>query len=141
MSFVNFLVEKYAGGAVPQTDGTAYDGITLQDSRPTIVNSEIAYSGTNAGMNGTAGGSAQAGLSVDVDSLRQDDTASGPLLRADTFLDDGLNGIYIRAESNGVAEADQRDRLRYQPDHPGRLAELRPGRPLPLSPHLAAGHR
>ena len=40
MSFVNFLVEKYAGGAVPQTNGVRYDGITLQNARPTIVNTD-----------------------------------------------------------------------------------------------------
>jgi len=96
MSYVNYLVEKYAGGPVPQTNGVRYDGFTLQNSRPTITNTMIARSG--------GAGSAQAGLSVDVDSLRQDDTASGPLLRGDSFIDDGLNGIYIRAQLSGLAE-------------------------------------
>jgi hypothetical protein len=47
-----------------------------------------------------------AGLSVDVDSLRADDVAQGPLLRNDAFISNSLNGIYIRAENSvGVAEA------------------------------------
>jgi len=104
MSYVNYLVEKYAGGPVPQTQGFRYDGITMQNSRPTITNTQVALSGGGAGFGGVAAGSAQAGLSVDVDSLRQDDTASGPLLRGDSFINDGLNGIYIRAQANGVAE-------------------------------------
>ncbi len=97
LSYVNFLVEKYAGGAVPQTNGIRYDGITILGARPTITNTMIAYAG--------GAGSAQAGLSVDVDALRQDDIATGPLIRADQFINNGLNGIYIRAEvANGVAE-------------------------------------
>ncbi len=98
MSYVTYLTERYAGGPVPQTNGIRYDGITLKNSRPTIINSTIADAG--------GAGSAQAGLSVDVDSLRVDDVARGPLLRGDTFVNNGLNGIYIRAEvSGGVAEA------------------------------------
>ncbi|WP_435005816.1 Ig-like domain-containing protein [Tundrisphaera lichenicola] len=98
MSYVSFLNQRYAGGAVPQTVGFRYDGITLKNSRPTIVNSSITD--TN-GSDGTA----QAGISVDVDSLRADDIAQGPLIRNDSFLRNGLNGIYIRAESSGIAEA------------------------------------
>ena len=63
MSFVNFLTERYAGGAVPQTVGIRYDGITLKNSRPTIVNSIDR-------RRRRPDGSAQAGLSVDLDSLR-----------------------------------------------------------------------
>lgn len=96
MSFVNFLVEKYAGGNVPQTFGTGYDGITMQNSRPTIVNTTIALAGV---------GSAQSGLSVDIDSLRKDDVASGALLRNLTLTGNNLNGIYVRAQvASGVAE-------------------------------------
>ena len=57
-----------------------------------------------------------AGLSADVDSLRADDVAQGPLLRNDSFINNGLNGIYIRAEvSSGVAEPT--DAIVY-PDNP-----------------------
>ena len=96
MSYINFLVEKYAGGNVPQTFGTGYDGITLQNSRPSIVNTTIALAGV---------GSAQSGLSVDVDSLRKDDIASGPLFRNLTLTGNNLNGIYVRAQvASGRAE-------------------------------------
>ncbi len=97
MSYVNFLTERFAGGVVPQTVGIGYDGITLKNSRPTIINS--SFTDTN-GPNG----SAQAGLSNDFDSLRIDDVAQGPLIRNDIFLRNGLNGIYLRGELNGVAE-------------------------------------
>ena len=98
MSFVNFLVEKYAGGVVPNVSGFAYDGITLQNSRPTIVNSSITLSG------GT--GATQAGISADFDSLYQDDVAAGPLLRNDAIANNGLNGILIRAQvGSGAAQA------------------------------------
>ncbi len=98
MSYISFLVEKYAGGSVPLTLGVQYDGVTLLNSRPTLVNTMI----TEAGV----AGSAVSGVSVDVDSLRADDVAQGPLLRNDTFINNGINGIYIRAQvSSGVAEA------------------------------------
>ena len=99
MSSISFLTEKFAGGPVPVTigTGTSNDGITLIGSRPAIVNSIIA----NAG----GAGSAQAGLSVNVDALRADDVAQGPLIRNDQFLNNGLNGIYIRGQvASGVAE-------------------------------------
>jgi hypothetical protein len=97
MSSISFLTERYAGGTVPQTIGNQYDGITLLNSRPAIVNSIIASAG--------GAGSAVAGLSSDVDSLRADDVAHGPLIRNDQFVNNGLNGIYIRANVGyGVAE-------------------------------------
>jgi len=99
MSIVNFLFEKYAGGVVPQTIGTPYDGITIQNSRPTVVNSTIAFSGAGTGA-------ANAGLSEDVNSLRLDDVASGPLVRNDIFVNNGINGIYLRGSTEtGIAQA------------------------------------
>ena len=98
LSSISYLTERYSGGSVPVTEGTQYDGVTLLNSRPAIVNSSISDSGTP--------GSAVAGISVDVDSLRTDDVAQGPLLRNDSFNNNALNGIYIRAnQANGVAEA------------------------------------
>ncbi len=98
MSYISFVTEKYAGGVVPQNNGVQYDGFTLLNSRPTIVNSIIADAGT--------AGSAVSGLSVDVNSLRADGVAQGPLLRNDQFVNNSLNGIYIRAQpSSGIAEA------------------------------------
>ena len=98
MSSIQFLTERYAGGSIPQTVGTQYDGITLLNSRPAVVESTLSNDG---GI-----GSAVAGLSVDVNSLRSDDVAQGPLIRADQFANNGLNGIYVRANVGyGVAEA------------------------------------
>ncbi len=92
MSSISYLVERYSGGSVPVTQGTQYNGITLLNSRPSIVNSII----TN---------SAVAGISADVDSLRQDDVAQGPLLRNDVLSGNALNGIYITANTGtGIAE-------------------------------------
>jgi hypothetical protein len=99
MSIFNFASLSYAGGAVPQTIGFRYDAITLQNSRPTITNTSIAQSGTG---NGAAG--SQAAISANVDSLREDASARGPLVRNVTFANNSLNGIYIRPEVNGVAE-------------------------------------
>ena len=97
MSTINFATIEYGGGVVPSNIGFRYDAVTLQASRPTISNTSIA----NAG----GGGSSDAGLSVDVDALREDNLASGPLFRRLTFTNNALNGIYIRGEANGVAEA------------------------------------
>ena len=104
MSSISFLTERYAGGVVPQTIGTQYDGITLLNSRPAIVNSTISDSGSV--------GSAVAGISVDVDALRSDDVAQGPLIRNVTFSNNGLNGIYIRANS-GTPVAEPTDAVAY----------------------------
>ena len=100
MSSISFLTERYAGGVVPLTVGAGvpYDGITLINSRPAVVNSIISSAG--------GAGSAGAGLSDDVDSLRADDVAQGPLIRNDQFINNGYNGIYIRAQvRSGVAQA------------------------------------
>ena len=134
MSYASFLTEKYAGGAVPQTVQNAYDGITLLNSRPTIVNSIIADAGGQ--------GSVVAGLSVDVDSLRADDVAQGPELRNDQFINNGLNGIYIRAEvSSGVAEPTNAIRYPNNPSSSGGDGQLRPQRPVSLSPDVEARRR
>ncbi len=97
MSILNYSTLSYAGGAVPQTIGFRYDAITLQNSRPTITNTSISQTGLGRG--------AQAALSANVDSLREDASARGPLVRNINFANNSLNGIYIRAEVNGVAEA------------------------------------
>ncbi len=96
MSTINLSVVKYGGGAVPQGVGTRYDAITMQASRPTITNTSIALSG--------GAGGADAGLSVDVDALREDNLARGPLLRRLTFSNNSLNGIFLQGEPNGIAE-------------------------------------
>ena len=97
MSILNFSSVSYGGGAVPQTIGFRYDAITLQNSRPALTNDSVTQT---LGATG-----AQAAISANVDSLREDASARGPLIRNITFASNSLNGIYIRAEVNGVAEA------------------------------------
>ena len=136
MSTVQFLTEKYAGGAVPQTVGIRYDGITLLNSRPSIVDSTISEAG--------GAGSAQAGLSVDVDSLRSDDVAQGPLIRNDQFLNNGLNGIYIRANvANGVAQPTDAEAYPTNPTTSGGSANYVFNSPYPylLTSKMQIGQR
>lgn len=95
MSSINFAVVKYGGGLVPYGSATRYDAVTMQAARPSITNSTLS---------GAGGSSGDAGLSVDMDALREDELARGPLLRRLTFSNNALNGIYIRGEANGVAE-------------------------------------
>ncbi len=100
-SFLNDAQVRYAGGAVPAANGTRYDAVTLYDSRPTLTNDTIDIPDAN-----TAG--AQAAISGDLDSFREDDTARGPLIRQTTVSDYSLNGIWVRPNLTtgltGVAE-------------------------------------
>ena len=95
LSIVNFAQIRYGGGAVPQTVGTRYDGIEMFNSRPAITNDLISNVGKNV---------AQAAISADMDSLRQDDVAAGVLVRRTTVVNNGLNGIWIRPNLSGVVE-------------------------------------
>ena len=113
MSIFNFANVSYAGGSVPQTQGTRYDAIDLYNSRPAITNDVISFTG---GKSGTI--STQAAIAADLDSFREDDTARGPLVRATTLQNNSLNGIWIRPEPTGVAEAT--DAMSY-PDNPASL--------------------
>ena len=96
LSFFDQVVIRYAGGAVPQTIGFRFDAITNFNTRPSITNATISQTG--------GGNSAQAAVSGDVDSFREDDLARGILVRRANFFSNSINGIYIRAELNGVAE-------------------------------------
>jgi hypothetical protein len=96
MSILNFADISYAGGSVPQGSSTFYSGITLYNARPMITNSNISKSG---GMGGTEGA-----IGADMDSLREDDTARGPLIRNDSVTGNSLNGLYLMAETNGFIE-------------------------------------
>jgi hypothetical protein len=100
MCTLNFTNISYAGGAVPQTIGTRYNAVDLYNSRPAITNDVISFTG---GASGTI--SMQAAIAADLNSFREDDTARGPLVRATTLQNNSLNGIWIRPESTGVAEA------------------------------------
>jgi hypothetical protein len=96
MSILNFATVKYGGGAVPQGSSIFYSGITLYNSRPIITNSSISLTGGTGGTEGAIG--------ADMDALREDDTARGPLIRNDTVTGNSLNGIYLMAEGNGFIE-------------------------------------
>jgi hypothetical protein len=100
MSTFNFTDVSYAGGSVPLTQGTRYDAIDLYNSRPAITNDVISFTG---GKTGTV--STQAAIAADLNSFREDDTARGPLVRATTLQNNSLNGIWVRPESIGIAEA------------------------------------
>lgn len=96
LSSIDHSVIRYGGGAVPQTIGFRYDAITNFNARPSITNVNISLTG---GVNG-----AQAAISGDVDSFREDDLARGILVRRAVVANNSINGIYVRAEINGVAE-------------------------------------
>jgi large repetitive protein len=96
MSIINFGSIRYGGGAVPQGSSNFYSAITAFAARPTITNTSIADSG---GTGGT-----EAAIGIDFDSLLEDDTARGPLIRQVTVLDNSLNGIWLMSESNGFIE-------------------------------------
>ena len=113
MSIFNFTDISYAGGSVPLTQGPRYNAIDLYDSRPAITNDVISFTG---GKTGTI--SSQAGIAADLDSFREDDTARGPLIRATTLQNNSRNGIWIRPQVTGIAEAS--NAMTY-PDNPASL--------------------
>lgn len=115
LSYFNFAQLRYGGGTVPQTLGFRFDAITLFNSRPAITNVRI-----DGGQIGTAspGPGSQAGISVDMDSLREDTFSRGPLVRRTEVRNTSINGIYVRAELNGAIQPT--DAIRY-PNNPNSL--------------------
>src|SRR5207302_548832 len=111
MSIFDNAVIRWAGGAVPQTIGYRFDAITLFNSRPAIVNTDISLTGTGTDANT---GTAQAAISGDMDSFREDDTARGPLVRNTSVHNNSLNGILVRSEFTGVVQPT--DAISYQPN-------------------------
>jgi hypothetical protein len=107
LSLFNFGTIRYGGGSVPRGGGVGsvfrFDAITLFNTRPMITNMTIDGFANANGSGGPNGGS-QGGISVDMDSLREDELARGPLVRRTTVQRTSLNGIYVRAEINGVIE-------------------------------------
>ena len=100
LSILNYTTIHYGGGAVPATNGTRYDEITMYDSRPTVTNDAII-----GGPAGTGGGS-QAGILADLDSFQEDDQSRGPLIRRTTVTDTSINGIWVRPLiATGLTEA------------------------------------
>lgn len=96
LSVINYANIKFGGGNVPATDGFRFDAITLFNSRPAITNTKIS-------LTGGAGG-AQAAISGDFDSFREDLLARGPLVRRVSMANNSINGILVRAELTGVAQ-------------------------------------
>ena len=102
LSTISFATVRYGGGAVPATRGIRYDEITLYNSRPSIVQDNL-----NGG-----GSAAQATISGDLDSFREDDLTRGPLIRRTTVANASINGIWVRPLiATGIAQ--QSDAMTY----------------------------
>ncbi len=123
MSILNFATIRYAGGGVPQGSSTFYSGITLYNARPMITNDNISNTGGTGGTEGAIG--------ADMDSLREDDTARGPLIRNDTSTGNSLNGLYLMAETNGFIEPTNAMTYPTNPTDAGRIAQLHARRAAP----------
>jgi len=106
MSILNFANIRYAGGAVPQSSSNFYSAVTLYNSRPAVTNSSISNTG---GTGGT-----EAAIGADMDSLREDDTARGPLIRNVSVTANSLNGLWLMSEANGFIEPT--NAITYQPN-------------------------
>ncbi len=105
LSILNFVHLSFGGGPVPQTLGTlgsGYDVVELVNSRPVLTNLVIANSGTTSSSSGAT--VAQAAVGADFDSFREDAVARGPLLRNDSFVNNSINGVLLRAQANGAVE-------------------------------------
>ena len=123
LSVFNFTNINYAGGSVPQGSSTFYSGITLFNARPAITNSQISHAG---GTGGT-----EAAIGEDFNSLREDDTARGPLVRHVTVTANVLNGIYLMAGTNGLIEPTNAVPYPTNPSTLGGSANYTLGNPLP----------
>src|SRR5205823_3763007 len=106
---------NYAGGAVPATTGIRYDAITLFNSRPTLSNDTIGIpDGVTAG--------AQAAISGDFDSFREDDVARGPMVRRTTVSNYSLNGIWVRPNlTTGLTGVSEQTDATLNPANPTTL--------------------
>jgi hypothetical protein len=103
LSSINFANIKFAGGAVPASNGFRFDAITLFNSRPAITNTGITNTGGASDL--TSGGqNAQSAISGDFDSFREDLLARGPLIRRVSLVNNSINGVLVRAEMTGVAQ-------------------------------------
>ncbi len=102
MSIINQADIGFGGGPVPQSIGFLFDAVMAINARPSVTNSVIRESG---------GGGANAGLSANFDSHREDDIARGIKVRNVEFFNNSLNGIWVRPELSGLAE--QTDAIGY----------------------------
>jgi hypothetical protein len=103
MSVLNYTNVSYGGGAVPQTIGLNYSGVTLKNARPALTNMNISLSGASPGSGNS--GSAVGAIGADLDSFRADDLSEGPLIRRVSVTQNGLNGIWLTPEFTGVVES------------------------------------
>ncbi|WP_152050601.1 S8 family serine peptidase [Tautonia marina] len=115
MSLINHANIRFGGGAVPQTIGTRYDTITLFNSRPTITNTVVSDS--------QGAGGSQAAISADLDSLREDAIARGPLIRRVEFVENSINGILLRP-AVGTLQAQETD-AQFFPNNPSSQGGVR----------------
>ena len=107
LSSINHANIRYAGGAVPQTIGFRYDAITNFNSRPSITNVMISQTGGRS--------SAQAAISGDVDSFREDDLARGLLVRRATLPEQQHQRHLHPRRAQRRGRADRRRRPPRQP--------------------------
>ncbi|RUL88389.1 S8 family serine peptidase [Tautonia sociabilis] len=140
MSIIDHALLRFGGGAVPQTIGTRYDTITLFNSRPAITNTTVA----DGAAGGGAAGGTQAAISADLDSLREDEIARGPLIRRTQLLNNSINGILIRPPV-GSLQAQETDAIFYpaNPTSQGGGKNFTIDDPLPyvLNSQLVLGQR
>ena len=85
------------------TAGFSYNAMTLFNSRPAVTNDSIVLTGPGTSQNTSL--SLGAAISGDLDSFREDDTARGPLIRRTSVAQNSLNGIWVRPNPSGAAEA------------------------------------
>ncbi|HWE38007.1 MAG TPA: Ig-like domain-containing protein [Isosphaeraceae bacterium] len=121
MSILEFANISFAGGAVPATNGFRFDAVTNFNNRAFVTNTTIANTG--------GGGGSQGAISGDMDSFRTDALAMGILARRDTLSSNSINGIYLRANLNGLFQAS--DAVSYPSNPTGGAQEYGFFAPLP----------
>ena len=128
-SFLNFAEVRYAGGAVPATNGIRYDAVTLFNSRPTLTNDTIVH--PQRQHRGGPGG--------DLGRPRLVPRGRHRPRPADPADDRGqlqpqrhLGPSQPRHRTDRRGRADRRDHLSRQPHDPGRQYATSPSTtPLP----------
>ncbi len=142
MSIVNQATLQFGGGAVPQTIGERFDTITLFNSRPAITNTTIADSA--AAPAGLLANATQAAISADLDSLREDEIARGPLIRRIELVNNSVNGILLRP-AIGTLQVQETDAIGFA-DNPAsdgaaRIFTIDDPLPYVLASQLVIGQR
>ncbi len=123
MSILNFTDISYAGGPSPLGTSNFYSAVTLYNDRPMLTNMNIAQSGTS---------SAEGAIAADMNSLREDDTARGPLVRNVTTTGNSINGFYLMAQPNGFIEPTNAVPYPANPSNLGGVQNYTIAEPLPI---------